>query len=171
MNLFKAKSLWADLTLRNSPQNASSPVRSRGVGIMITEGFLHLVLVRKKKKKISWRFISHTNIYLVCNLCGTPGFQHLFTKMEAAWMWKFCLCLSDSPVSFSSIYPSAPVYIWSTHALSPTVDFHPPSPPLQWIELGSGPFGQWSRWQLWQHPDFTLLASVTSLYACLILIM
>lgn len=29
-------------------------------------------------------------------------------------------------------------------------------PPLQWKGSGQRTFGQWSKWQLWQDPDFTL---------------
>lgn len=86
------------------------------------------------------------------------------------WTDKSCFDLSPSlfiPISlniysFTHIcryHPFVSLYFYlSTYhhlSLSPAVSI-PPSPPLQWIGLGSGPFGQWSKWQLWQGPDFIL---------------
>lgn len=84
--------------------------------------------------------------------------------------------LQSSSLSFhTSYFCCHPVFplppITTCLPLLPPSSPFPPSPPLQWIGLGSGPFGQWSKWQLWQGPDFTLAPSVTCLAAGLILIM
>lgn len=84
--------------------------------------------------------------------------------------------LRSSSLSFhTSYFCRHPVFplppITTCLPLLPPPSPFPPSPPLQWIGLGSGPLGQWSKWQLWQGPDFTLAPSVTCLAAGLILIM
>lgn len=118
---------------------------------------------------------SFITVQTVCKcVCKTPCFYHIFAKImlllhesspSVPDLLTYCLYtyLSLSSSCFFFFYPSVSPFLPITIYLA-AVSISP-SPPLQWIGLGSGPFGQWSKWQLWQGPDFTLVPSVTSSYA------